>query len=385
MTVDRTAEGQWSTWPSGSPPTPGSTTPTHSRSGAIPQPSYAPGEIVELHISTTAEPGATRFRDGATFEMVHEVSGLTGTAHPVPETPWPPAAGGQWRPASRCRASGSAAATSSCSRGSGATPRRARTASSCSGQRSPAPTRSCLVVATYSWQEYNDWVRLRYFSDEYIDHTADLEVREKSFKPLQLPPLLVTGPHPLPCRRAVAQPPVPVGAAVGVPAADWAISNGYSVWTIANGWARYDALTVRWLEAEGYAPELISQWDLDRDPTILENYHAVVTTGHDEYWTATGRWRSTGSSTPAAATPASPATSCGRFAEDDLRTQVCHKYAAHADPSATPMSTSAPAPRPPTRSSPSRPSVPTASAACTAHGRFDTPRAGRLHVYRPDH
>jgi hypothetical protein len=92
-------------------------------------------------------------------------------------------------------------------------------------------------------------------------------------------------------------------------------------------------MTARWLEADGYQPELVSQWDLDRDPTILDGYDAVVTTGHDEYWTAAGRkvlddFVERG----------------GKYArlagnivwqvrmEDDLRTQVCHKYATHADP-----------------------------------------------------
>ena len=194
-----------------------------------------------------------------------------------------------------------------------------------------------MVAATYTWQEYNDWGGgCGYFSDEYIDHTADpLEVREKSFKPrlsFHRPWSRGLIRTPVGAPR-LAQPPPPVGAAVGVPAADWAISHGYSVWTVAAGWARYDALTFRWLEANGYEPELLSQWDLDRDPAVLDGYRAVVTTGHDEYWTAAGR-----------AVLDRFITEGGRYArlagnivwqvrmEDGLRTQVCHKYAAHADP-----------------------------------------------------
>jgi hypothetical protein len=194
-----------------------------------------------------------------------------------------------------------------------------------------------MIVATYSWQEYNDWGGgCGYFSDEFVDHSMDpLEVREKSFKPrLSFDRPWARGLIRTPVGAPrLAQQPIPFGAPVGVPAADWAISNGYSVWTIANGWARYDGLTARWLEAEGYAPELVSQWDLDRDPSILDNYDVVVTTGHDEYWTAVGR----------NALDAFIERG-GRYArlagnivwqvrlEDDLLTQVCHKYAAHADP-----------------------------------------------------
>jgi hypothetical protein len=124
-----------------------------------------------------------------------------------------------------------------------------------------------------------------------------------------------------------------MGAATGLPAADWAVSNGYSIWSMASGWARYDALTARWLEAEGYSPELISQWDLDRDPTILDNYHVVVTSGHDEYWSAAGRivlddFIEAGGKY---------ARFAGNIAwqvriEDLLRTQVCYKYSASGDP-----------------------------------------------------
>ena len=150
-----------------------------------------------------------------------------------------------------------------------------------------------MVAATYTWQEYNDWGGgCGYFSDEHVDHTADpLEVREKSFKSrlsFHRPWSRGLIRTPVGAPR-LAQPPLPVGAAVGIPAADWAISNGYSEWTVAAGWARYDALTFRWLETNGYEPELLSQWDLDRDPGALDGCRAVVTTGHDEYWSAGDR------------------------------------------------------------------------------------------------
>ena len=187
---------------------------------------------------------------------------------------------------------------------------------------------SDLARAEAFWVEHFGLVKT-------YDFTAPLEVREKSFKPrlsFHRPWSRGLIRTPVGAPR-LAQPPPPVGAAERVPAADWAISHGYSVWTVAAGWARYDALTFRWLEANGYEPELLSQWDLDRDPAVLDGYRAVVTTGHDEYWTAAGR-----------AVLDRFITEGGRYArlagnivwqvrmEDGLRTQVCHKYAAHADP-----------------------------------------------------
>ena len=303
------------------------------------RPSYGPGEIVELHTSTTAAAwGFEVWRDGAAFEKVHEVAGLEAAAHEVPGDVvahgcgWPvsatfeiPAAwpSGGYVVVCRGQRDGSEVSQDAFFVLRAAQPGAAR--------------KLALIVATYSWQEYNDWGGgCGYFSDDFVDQTGDpLTVREQSFRPrlsFDRPWSrgMIRVPDGVP---RLAAPVPPLGAAVGIPAADWAISNGYSVWTIANGWARYDGLTARWLEAEGYEPELLSQWDLDRDPTVLDHYDVVVTTGHDEYWTAAGRrvldeFIERG----------------GRYArlagnivwqvrmENDLRTQVCHKYAAHADP-----------------------------------------------------
>ena len=341
MTVERgSSEGQWLTWleriaAEGPSPDPDAL----EIWGYTDRPSYAPGETVGLHVSTTASTwGFEVWRDGHAFEKVHEQSGLFGTRYAVPADvvasgcDWPQGASfevpdgwasGGYIVVLRAEAGGREVTQDAFFVLRAAAP----------GQRS----KLAMVAATYTWQEYNDWGGgCGYFSDEYIDHTADpLEVREKSFKPRLsfMRPWsrgLIRSPVGAP---RLAQPPPPVGAAVGVPAADWAISHGYSVWTVAAGWARYDALTFRWLEANGYEPELLSQWDLDRDPGVLDPYRAVVTTGHDEYWTAAGR-----------AVLDRFTEDGGRYArlagnivwqvrmEDGLRTQVCHKYAAHADP-----------------------------------------------------
>ena len=303
------------------------------------QPSYAPGDTVEFHVSTTAATwGFEIWRDGADFEQVHTATGLLGTEHAVPDDVvangcgWPVEArfevpddwtSGGFVVIFRAERDGAEVSQD------GFFVLRAAEA----GRNS----KLAMIVATYSWQEYNDWGGgCGYFSDEFVDHTADpLEVREKSFKPrlsFDRPWSRGLIRTPVGAPRLAQQPP-PFGASVGIPAADWARSNGYSVWTVANGWARYDGLTARWLDAEGYQPELLSQWDLDNDPTVLDNYDAVLTTGHDEYWTAAGR-----------KVLDDFVEQGGKYArlagnivwqvrlEDDLRTQVCHKYAAHADP-----------------------------------------------------
>lgn len=335
-----TAEGQWSTWlEQVKADGPGDDPDALEIWGYTDRPSYAPGETVSLHVSTSA--ATWRFeiwRDGAGFELLHQSDPIPGAHHAVPDDVvaegcgWPAGATftvpDDWTSAGHVVVFHAERDGQSVSQDGFFVLRAAQPAQQ---------SKLAMIVATYSWQEYNDWGGgCGYFSDEFIDHTADpLEVREKSFKArlsFHRPWArgLIRTPVGVP---RLAQPAPPFGAAVGVPAADWAISNGYSVWTIANGWARYDGLTARWLEAEGYTPELLSQSDLDRDPTILDDYDVVVTTGHDEYWTADGRkvlddFIERG----------------GRYArlagniiwqvrmEDDLRAQVCHKYAAHADP-----------------------------------------------------
>ena len=341
MTVERgSSEGQWLTWleritaegPAADPD-------ALEIWGYTDQPSYGPGDTVSLHVSTTAPTwGLEVWRDGHTFEKLHEQHGLDGARYPIGDDVvasgcgWP--SGASFEIPSGWASGGYIVVLRGERDGQEVTQdaffvlRAAQP-----GQRS----KLAMVAATYTWQEYNDWGGgCGYFSDEYVDHTADpLEVREKSFKArlsFQRPWSRGLIRTPVGAPR-LAQPPPPAGTAVGVPAADWAISHGYSVWTVAAGWARYDALTFRWLEANGYEPELLSQWDLDRDPEVLDNYSAVVTTGHDEYWTAAGR-----------AVLDRFIAGGGRYArlagnivwqvrmEDGLRTQVCHKYAAHADP-----------------------------------------------------
>ncbi len=346
MTLERgSSEGQWLSWIERITAEGLSEDPSALQIwGYTGKPSYAPGETVHLHVSTSVPSwGFEVWRDGARFEKVHEQHNLVGAYHDVGDDVvaagcgWPVAASFVI-PDSWC-SGGYIVVLRAAAGGAHATQDaffvlRPGTGTS----TSPSPTsKLAMIAATYTWQEYNDWGGgCGYFSDEYVDHSAGpLEVREKSFKarlsfhrPWSRG--LIRTPVGVP---RVAQPPPPVGAAVSIPATEWAVSNGYSLWSVAAGWARYDALTFRWLEANGYQPDLLSQWDLDRDPSVLDGYRVVVTTGHDEYWTAAGR-----------RTLDRFIEGGGRYArlggnivwqvrmEDDLTTQVCYKYAAHADP-----------------------------------------------------
>jgi len=49
---------------------------------------------------------------------------------------------------------------------------------------------------------------------------------------------------------------------------------------------RIERFTHCWLEREGFAYDVISDMDLDENPSLVEGYQAVIISGHSEYWSA---------------------------------------------------------------------------------------------------
>jgi hypothetical protein len=46
----------------------------------------------------------------------------------------------------------------------------------------------------------------------------------------------------------------------------------------------WDAPFISWLERNGYAPHYCTDWDLQFDPAVLDDYSLLLSVGHDEYW-----------------------------------------------------------------------------------------------------
>ena len=246
------------------------------------QPCYSPGDTVAFHVSTTAASYSLEIaRDAVELEVLYRRDGLPGRRHATPADAsvsgcsWPvsfeftiPA---DWR-------SGGYRVTC-----------RIDTAGGCLQQhylfllRSNSPDRQqrlLLVASTGTWCAYNNWGG----SNHYEGITGADANRFSPILSLErpLPRGFVVLPGDAP-RAALAAPPG-VDEAVTYPHMEWAFANGYCKKYASAGWASYERHFLRWAEAAGYEVDLVSQYDLQLSPQVIEDYRCLVFIGHDEYW-----------------------------------------------------------------------------------------------------
>jgi len=206
--------------------------------------SYAPGEVVEFHVSTTAPTYALEVaRLGRERKKVFQADGIPGAEHAVPELAsvegcsWP--AGYQLKiPADWT--SGYYEVTLRVADGGGKfTQRNRRTATeSCFFVvRSKAPgddANILLQLATNTYNAYNNWGG----SSLYGYHgRAFLQGHQVSFR----------------------RPP-------------------------ASQFSNWEAPFVAWAEEHGFALVYCTNLDLELKPELVKNYRLVLSVGHDEYW-----------------------------------------------------------------------------------------------------
>lgn len=326
--------------------------------GYTSQPAYKVGDTVDLHVATTARTFSVRIvRDGATRDVVYARSGCRGEWCDTPANAfavgcrWPANVSvkisEEWRP-------GGYVVELTAGDERGTTQQEAFFV--LRPERPGRSSRLALVVATYTWQEYNDWGGgsgynlkaeargIGSASAGIVAAATSVQDRIRRARTLEgfAPRLSYERPWargfialPVGAPRVTLQHAPPIGAPVRHPQVEWALANGYSLFCGYAGWAQYEALFVRWAEERSYNPELLTQWDLDQTPHLLDAYDCVVTVGHDEYWSATGRERLDGF-----------VEAGGRYArlagnimwkvrlEDQGKTQVCYKYVSDADPMA---------------------------------------------------
>lgn len=292
--------------------------------------SYAPGEIVGLRVSTTAERYDIEVgRDGAVYEPLLQLKGLTGRHHETPADcsivgcGWPVAQEIQiphdWR-------SGAYLVTLRGHRGAESVEEHYLFILRAAEPKAPI----LLVCATGTWVAYNCWGG----SNAY-DGIAGADGR--SFSPLlstQRPWTRGFCKLPEGAPRTLLEVPARPGTMVRYPYMEWAYAYGYSKKYASAGWASYERHFARWAEAAGYRLDYAALHDLETEPDLLDRYATAVFVGHDEYWSrpmrqAVDDWVEAGGRA---------ARFAGNFLwqirmEDEGRRQVCYKYvAAEQDP-----------------------------------------------------
>lgn len=298
--------------------------------GYTPKMTYAPGERVALHVSTTAlEWDLEIGRDGLKYLLLLEETGLQGEHHPTPEDcsvngcGWPEAYAftipQDWEP------------------GGYLFTLRARYGDDMVEEHhlilvrsaSDAPPRSyVLVCATGTWVAYNCWGG----SNHYEGITGP---NGNAFSPVlstQRPWMRGFCKLPEGAPRALADHPPRAGDMVRYPYMEWAYSYGYSKKYASAGWASFERHFFRWAEAEGYDFDVVALHDLENKPELLSRYACAVFVGHDEYWSATMRDAVDGY----VENGGNVARFAGNFLwqtriEDEGRRQICYKYTADQD------------------------------------------------------
>ncbi len=244
--------------------------------------SYAPGERVDFHVSTSADTyDLAVIRDGARPTIVYEQKGLAGARHETPADAyrvgcgWPIAH--QW--------------TLPADIGSGGYVVRIRARNEAGEEveqhhffvvRAIKPTAKILLVcATSTWIAYNAWGGANHY--EGVCNGPDDNV----FSPvLHLHRPWERGQIWLPkgAPRIPVETEQEIGAAPRYANLEYAYANGFGKYYAAAGWASFERHFVVWAERNGYALDYATQYDLQFHPEILSGYECVAFVGHDEYW-----------------------------------------------------------------------------------------------------
>ena len=293
--------------------------------------SYAPGEEVHFHSSTTAPLWSLEvYRDGWRPEPVHAAHDLPGLFSATPKDAYKAGCGWPvrhtWRLPADLR-SGFYRVVSTCRRPEGGRFLQHH----CFVVRPTAATQRgklLMLLPTATWMAYNDWGG--------ANHYQGIDGAEGN---LACPRLSAQRPWsrgviwlPEGAPRIMAEVPPEQGDAPRYPNKEWAYASGFGVYYASAGWAQYDRHFVRWAEREGYSLDFITQTDLHYRPEILDAYSTVVIVGHDEYWSWEMREALEGFTTRGGKVARFGANFLWQIRlEDEGRVQVCHKFRAPAE------------------------------------------------------
>lgn len=248
--------------------------------------SYAPGEEIALHASSTTETfDVTVVRDGARPTTVYEKRNVRGRYTETPRDAYQN--GCRWPVLLRFRADRNW--------GSGFYLVIVRTwdAAGEVWEREhffvirPQPARRrplVLVMTTTTMNAYNDWGGANLYRGLPVgNHDPRNDIAPpwvSTQRPIARGMLRLPPGYP---REAHFHTPPPFWR-VRYPAYEWARFHGYSVHFNDAFWATYERPFVVWAEQAGYELDVVTQQDLDEDPTVLEGHKCAILVGHDEYY-----------------------------------------------------------------------------------------------------
>jgi hypothetical protein len=247
--------------------------------------SYAPGDVIRLHVSTTATAYDLRiYRDGAVETEVCAWQALPGRCHPTPADAslngcgWPAAL--EFPVPSEWRSGGYVVHISAAAHGSTRVEHHFPFA--IRAPRPSSPDALLLINCTATWVAYNDWGGSNFYEGITGDDRDQASPIVSTLRPFSRGfAWLPKGAPRIPLR----QPPG-LGEAPRYPHMEWAYANGFSKKYASAGWASYERHFAGWAEAQGFNVDVATQHDLHRDPALLDGYSCVVFVGHDEY----GSW-----------------------------------------------------------------------------------------------
>lgn len=134
--------------------------------------------------------------------------------------------------------------------------------------RAAEPGDAMLVLSTSTWNAYNTWGGLSYYTGGHV---------VSPMRPMQRGFLSKADPQRHRIARLKHWPREDARAYVAA---------GYDDWSMAAGWANWEVLFVQWAETQGYNLGYAVSHDLDQHPNLLDGYPAYISVGHDEYWSA---------------------------------------------------------------------------------------------------
>jgi hypothetical protein len=297
--------------------------------------SYAPGDAVSIHVSSTAETVELEIiRDGLEPRSIAAFPSVAAESVPTPHDFY--AAGCRWPVALRW------VVPSDCRSGFYVLRIRARRGTQAVEhehgfcvRKAPGAgaARMLFLLSTCTWTAYNDWGGI----NNYIGEAPPEGFHFAPVLSLHRPYArgLIWLPRGAP--RIVDERLPGLGDTPRYPSFEWAYARGFTKFFGAAGWATYERHFAVWAESQGWSLDYATQHDLDRDPDLLQGYRSLVMVGHCEYWSARMRdhvdaWVEKGGNV---------ARFAGNFGwqirlEDDGLRQICYKeFANEADPVAS--------------------------------------------------